>query len=243
VESTGFIDLHSHWVAAIDDGARSTVESAELLRGLKSIGFDRVIATPHMRPGMFDNTKADLERAYEATVSALSGQPGLPEVGLSSEHWFDDLVFGRLLSGDALPYPGGHGALVEFPPASFPAKVTHRFFDLRARRLRPVLAHPERYEPVWRDREVLDPILDGGTVLLLDLCSLVGKYGRAPRRAAEELLEEGYYYAACSDAHAPRDVADVEKGIRALVSLAGDEEAAFLLRQGPKDILEGTVDA
>jgi protein-tyrosine phosphatase len=243
MEMGGFVDLHCHWVAAIDDGARSVAESVELLRGLKAIGFDRVVATPHMRPGLFDNTRADLERAYAATVAELEGQAGLPELGLSSEHWFDDVVFGRLLSGDALPYPGGHGALVEFPTTQFPARVTHRFFDLRARRIRPVLAHPERYEPVWKDREVLDPILDGGTVLLLDVAALAGKYGRAPRRAAEELLEEGYYYAACSDAHAPRDVGDVEKGIRALVSLAGEEEAAFLLRKGPRDILEGTVDA
>jgi protein-tyrosine phosphatase len=242
VSERGFIDLHCHWVAAIDDGARSAAESAELLRGLKSIGFDRVVATPHMRPGMFDNTRADLERAYEATVAALAGASDLPELGLSSEHWFDDIVFARLLSGEALPYPGGHAALVEFPTTTFPARVAHRFFDLRARRLRPVLAHPERYEPVWRDVAVLDPVVDGGTVLLLDVAALAGKYGRAPRRAAEELLEEGYYYAACSDAHAPRDVAEVEKGIKALYDLAGAEEASFLLRDGPRAILEGTVD-
>jgi protein-tyrosine phosphatase len=242
VKERGFVDLHCHWVAAIDDGARSTTESIELLRGLKSIGFDRVVATPHMRPGMFDNTKADLERAYEKTVAAIAGAADLPELGLSSEHWFDDVVFARLLAGEALPYPGGHAALVEFPTQTFPAKVTHRFFDMRTRKLRPVLAHPERYEPVWRDIEVLDPIVDGGTLLLLDVAALAGKYGRAPRRAAEELLEGGYYYAACSDAHAPRDVTEVEKGIKALFEQAGTEEACFLLRDGPKAILAGTVE-
>ncbi|HVY47146.1 MAG TPA: CpsB/CapC family capsule biosynthesis tyrosine phosphatase [Minicystis sp.] len=238
----GFVDLHCHWVAAIDDGARSVAESVELLRGLKRIGFAEVVATPHMRPGMFDNTKADLERAYAATRAEIDGLDGLPALALSSEHWFDDTVFARLVAGEALPYPGGTAALVEFPTTSFPARVTHRFFDLRQRRIRPVLAHPERYEPVFRDIAVLDPIVDGGTVLLLDVAALAGKYGRAPRRAAEELLEEGYYYAACSDAHAPRDVADVEKGIRALFDRVGDEEATFLLAEGPRSILEGRVE-
>jgi protein-tyrosine phosphatase len=238
----GFIDLHCHWVAGIDDGARSIDDSVAMLRGLRSVGFDRVCATPHMRPGMFDNTAADLRAAYEATCRALHGVSELPEVMLSSEHWFDDVVFQRLVEGHALPYPGGHSVLVEITPRSFPVQLSARFFDLRRRRLRPVLAHPERYEPVWRDVVVLDPLVDGGTVLLLDVASLAGKYGRAPRKAAEALVEGGYYYAACSDAHKPSDVDDVKRGIAALFDMVGQEEATFLLAEGPLHILEGRVE-
>lgn len=239
----GFIDLHCHWVAGIDDGARSIDDSLAMLRGLREAGFDRVCATPHMRPGMFDNTAADLRAAYDATCRALQGADGLPEVMLSSEHWFDDVVFQRLVEGRALPYPGGHSVLVEITPRSFPVRLSARFFDLRRRRLRPVLAHPERYEPVWRDAAVLDPLVDGGTVLLLDVASLAGKYGRAPRKAAEALVEDGYYYAACSDAHKPSDVDDVKRGIAALVDMVGQEEAMFLLSEGPLHILEGRVES
>ncbi|EYF08924.1 tyrosine-protein phosphatase [Chondromyces apiculatus] len=238
----GFIDLHSHWVAGVDDGAKNFAESAALLAALRAVGFDTVIATPHMRPGMFDNTREHLSTAYEATCAALRSVPGLPALGLSSEHFFDDVVYQRLLEGRALPYPGGHAALVEFPSRSFPVRVTHRFFDLRRRSIRPVLAHPERYEPVFRDRTLLDPLIDGGALLLLDVAALAGKYGRAPRRAAEELLEEGYYYAACSDAHQAKDVVDVEKGIAALFARVGPEEATFLLAEGPRSILDGQIE-
>jgi protein-tyrosine phosphatase len=237
----GFIDLHSHWVAGIDDGVPDVEGSLALLRGLREIGFDVVVATPHMRPGMFDNTAADLRRAYDRTMAGLASAPGLPERHLSSEHFFDDIVFTRLLEGEALPYPGNHAALVEFPTRLFPTRVTHRFFDLRRRGIRPVLAHPERYEPVWDDPAVLDPLLDGGAVLLLDVAALAGKYGRAPRRAAEHLVEAGYYQAACSDAHGVRDVKHVAEGIALLFDQAGPEEAAFLLEGGPREILEGKV--
>src|SRR5512132_2609766 len=108
----GFIDLHSHWVAGIDDGARTLSDSVALLTALRGAGFDTVVATPHMRPGLFDNTEADLRRAYEATRAAIDGTAGLPELFLSSEHFFDDVVFQRLIDGKALPYPGGHAALV-----------------------------------------------------------------------------------------------------------------------------------
>src|SRR4051812_26873826 len=206
-----------------------------MLRALRSIGFERVVATPHMRPAMYDNRKADLERAFAEMASALSA-PDLPEVALSSEHYFDDVVFRRLMEGEGLPYPGGKAVLVEFPNDAFPAMVAHRFYDLRMRRLRPVLAHPERYRPVWKNPEVLDPLLDGGAVLLLDVAALAGKYGRAPRRAAEHLLEEGYYEAACSDAHRPKDVEEVAKGIEILRKAVGEEDAMYLLRDGPRAI-------
>ncbi|WP_437332731.1 tyrosine-protein phosphatase [Sorangium sp. So ce394] len=242
----GFIDLHCHWVAGIDDGARTVEESFALLTALRGAGFDTVVATPHMRPGMFDNTRQSLRAAYDATCAALrraDDARGLPALDLSSEHFFDDVVFQRLLDGSALPYPGGRAALVEFPTRSFPVRVAERIFDLSRRKLRPVIAHPERYEPVFDDCSSLDPLLDAGAVLLLDVAALTGKYGRAPRRAAEQLLEEGYYYAACSDAHAPRDVADVRGGIDALFARVGEEEATFMLIDGPRAILEGTVDA
>jgi len=211
-----------------------------MLRALKSAGFDFVMATPHMRPAMFDNAKEDLQRAFEAMGPVLA-EPNLPEVGLSSEHFFDDVVFHRMMTGEALPYPGDKAVLVEFPNDAFPFGIVGRFFDLRMKRLRPVLAHPERYRPVWKDVSVLDPLLDGGAVLLLDVAALVGKYGRAPERAALELLEAGYYEAACSDAHRAADVDYVARGIERLEELMGKEEAEYLMRDGPLAILKGTV--
>ncbi|NUO53635.1 MAG: protein tyrosine phosphatase [Polyangiaceae bacterium] len=241
----GFIDLHSHWIAGIDDGAKTIDDARALLTGLYQAGFDHVVATPHMRPGMFDNTASSLRDAYARTATAVgaasSAQNGLPAVSLSSEHFFDDVVYTRLLGGEALPYPGGRAVLVEIGYRAFPARLQHRLHDLSRRGLRPVLAHPERYEPVWADIEALDPLLDVGTVMLLDVAALAGKYGRTARKTAEALLDAGYYQAACSDAHKPSDVAEVAKGIRELQKRVGEEETKFLLTEGPRQILEGTV--
>jgi len=238
----GYIDLHCHWVAGIDDGARTTADSVAMLRALHQVGFDTVMATPHMRTGMFDNSREELEQAFAHSLKQVSEHPDLPSVALSSEHHLDDLVFAALMDDRGLPYPPGHAALVEFPNQHFPLKHEHRLYELRVKkRIRPVLAHPERYRPVWKDIASLDPILDGGTVLLLDVGALVGKYGRASRKAAEKLLKEGYYYAACSDAHRASDAEAVGKGIERLHKLMGREEAEFLLIEGPKNILAGTV--
>jgi protein-tyrosine phosphatase len=253
----GFVDLHCHWIAAVDDGARSIDEGLAMLRGLHQVGFDHVVATPHMRPGMFDNDRARIEGAFAAMKPALASAGALPAVHLSSEHFFDDVVFGRLVRGEAVPYPhlgstaapvaaGSPAApvnvvprpvLVEFGQHAFPLRVQHRFFDLRRAGLVPVLAHPERYEPVWRDDACLDAVLDAGAHLLLDVCALVGKYGRTPQRAAEKLLEDDAYEAACSDAHKPSDIEVVARAIERLEALVGRDEAVRLLGDGPRRLL------
>ncbi len=234
----GFVDLHCHWVAAIDDGARTPEDGLAMLGRLHEAGFDVVVATPHMRPGMFDNDRGGLERAFAAMQPILSAAGRrLPTVYLASEHFFDDVVFGRLLRGEALPYPGGRSVLVEFGQGAFPARAQQRFFDVRRAGLVPVLAHPERYDAVWKDDGCLDPLLDAGAHLLLDVCALVGKYGRAPQRAAEKLLEEDAYEAACSDAHRPSDVDEVVRAIERLEALVGAPEAKRLLSDGPRKIL------
>jgi protein-tyrosine phosphatase len=232
-----FVDLHCHWIAAIDDGARTPEAGIAILRGLYAAGFSTVVATPHMRPGMFDNDRPALEEAFRVMGPHLEAASGLPEVHLSSEHWLDDVVFERLRRGEGLPYPGGRAVLLELPPQAFPMNLEARFVDLKRRGLRVVLAHPERYQPVWKDDACLDPLLGAGAHLLLDVCSLVGKYGRAAQKAAEKLLAEEAYEAACSDAHRPEDCETVARAIERLEALTGKDEACRLLAVAPRAIL------
>ncbi|MEZ4224112.1 MAG: CpsB/CapC family capsule biosynthesis tyrosine phosphatase [Polyangiaceae bacterium] len=238
----GFVDLHCHFVAGIDDGARSPEESVELLRALRRAGFDRVIATPHMRPGLFDNTAGDLRAAYDALLPSLPTDGSLPTTELSSEHYFDDVVFSRLMNGEGLPYPGARAVLLEFYEINFPPMVDQRLADLRRNRaLMPVIAHPERYHAIWQSPEILERLLDLGAAALLDVAALAGKYGRRAKACAETLLDAELYQAACSDAHRPADVESVLAGMQVIERRYGAEELDFLLRDGPLALLNGEI--
>jgi protein-tyrosine phosphatase len=237
----GFTDLHCHWVPGIDDGAASLSQGLEMLERLHELGFDHVIATPHMRPGMFDNTRVDLERAFAEVANVLQKRPRMPRLDLSSEHYFDDVVYARLLAGEGLPYPGGHAVLLEFYQVDFPPTIRRQFFELQRRGLLPVIAHPERYQCIWRSPDIAEELVDGGVALLLDTAALVGKYGKAPRKSALELLDRGLYHAACSDAHRPEDVAEVALGIRHIEDVYGADEVEFLFATGPRELLAGRV--
>jgi protein-tyrosine phosphatase len=240
---SGFIDLHCHYVPGIDDGASSAADGLAMLRGLASLGFAQVLATPHTRPGMFDNTAATIALAFAQFQSSLPMGERLPELAVSSEHYFDEVVFQRLLTGQGLPYPGGKAVLLEFYQIDFPPMIQHRLFDLRSRGLLPVIAHPERYQCLWRSPEILEKMVDSGSAALLDVAALVGKYGRKTQACAEVLLERGLYHAACSDAHRPSDIEEVERGIARLRELYGPEEVSFMFREGPEQLLLGIAPA
>src|SRR5262249_39497153 len=131
--------------------------------------------------------------------------------------------------------------LLEFYEMDFPPMIDHRLFDLKSRRLLPVIAHPERYRCLWTSPGTLERLVDAGSAALLDTAALVGKYGHRPQKCAEALLERGLYRGACSDAHRPSDVADVLAGMERIEKLYGADEIDFLFRQGPSELLSGKL--
>jgi protein-tyrosine phosphatase len=183
-----------------------------------------------------------LEGSFAQLLRDVEGVDGLPAMGLGAEHFFDDVFWRLFEEGRALPYPGHKAALVELNERVIPLRLEDRFFEMQVRGIRPVLAHPERYAPLYARSEPIDPLLDAGALPLLDLMSLMGRYGSRPKRAAERMLDEGVYYAACSDCHRPGDVEVVAEAIKRLERLVGKEEAGELLGENPRHILEGTVE-
>lgn len=238
---TGLCDLHCHYVPRVDDGVRSREDGIALCRGLAQIGYSTVVATPHIRPGMFDNAKPQLTAAFAAFQGAVQAEAGLPELGLAAEHFLDDSFLTKLGANETLPYPGGHAVLIEFPPERFPLGLDECLFRMQLRGLRPVIAHPERYAPLWRDDAPLTHLLERGALALLDTMALEGKYGRKPQAAAERMLDAGLYYAACSDTHKPDDLETMRKAIERLIELCGEAGAVELLAEHPRRILAGTV--
>lgn len=238
----GYIDLHCHYIPGVDDGVRTVEESVRLCVGLARIGYERVIATPHIRTAMFENNKTDLVAAFEQLKETIEGTPQLPELGLASEHFCDDVFFDLFVAGNALPYPGGRAALVEMPPDHFPLNVEQRLFTMNVRGVRPVLAHPERYTPLFHNTQPIERMLGMGVLPQLDVMALTGKYGKAPKKAAERMLKEGVYFLACTDCHRPADVEVAEDAIKLLKKLVGRERADELLSENPRRILEGRIE-
>jgi len=239
---SGFVDLHLHIVPGVDDGVRDLAESLAVIRGLAGLGYRKLVTTPHIREGMFDNEPERLTAAFEQLKKDLAelGNDG-PELGVSAEHHCDGNLLSRAERGALLPYPGRHALLIEFAYDMIPVGVEHLTYRLALKRLQPVVAHPERCAGLFRRTDPIDKLIDQQVLFQLDLMSLVGKYGKSALRAAERMLDEGVYAIAASDTHGVDDLPRVGRAIEQLFKLVGDEEAFVLLRDNPISLLEGTA--
>jgi protein-tyrosine phosphatase len=236
---SGFIDLHLHIVPSVDDGVRTLQESLTVCRGLKALGFEHLVTTPHIRGGMFENRKAGLTQAFQAFKAQVADEPDMPALSLSAEHHCDELFLQLFQAGELLPYPGGRALLLEFANESFPLGIEELTFKLRLKGLTPVVAHPERYVPLFKRTDPIDRLLEQEVAFQLDVMALVGKYGRNARHAAERMLEEGVYAIAASDCHRPDDLERTREAIERLVELVGKAEAQLLLGENPARLLAG----
>ncbi|MDB4975781.1 MAG: putative tyrosine-phosphatase [Myxococcaceae bacterium] len=234
-----FIDLHLHFIPGVDDGVTTLADALKVCRELKALGYGRLVTTPHIRSHMFENRRAGLEAAFAELQRQVGHDSSLPQLDVSAEHHCDALFLELFEAGELLPYPGAHALLIEFPNEALPVAFDRLAFRIARKGLKSIIAHPERYVPLFKRTDPVDHLLDLEVGLQLDLMSLVGKYGRAARKAAERMLEEGAYTIAATDTHRVEDIARVAEAIGLLYKLVGTEEAEVLLAENPRRLLAG----
>src|SRR5262245_14652456 len=235
---SNYIDLHSHVLCGLDDGARTAEETTAMLERLAAIGFRDVYATPHQRAAQFLPSQAAIAAAYEA-ASARATAAGISLL-LGAENFWDEVFFARSRERQIPCYTGGKAFLVEISPQQTPSRFEEHLFAERARGLLPVLAHPERYGDLCDDRERLNQVRRTAA-LVVDLCAIDGAHGRRPARAARRLVEAGLAHAVATDVHSPSDVDRAAAGILWIRKSLGEAAAERLLSEHPRRILQGEL--
>lgn len=235
------IDLHNHFLPGIDDGAQTLAESLALARAAVATGVKVVVVTPHVHPARYDNNRSSITRAYEAYVHELSEHDIPLEVRMAGEVRISDDVM-RMVEEDEIPYLGScdgyRTMLLEFPPAQLMVGGEKLVQWLIARRIRPVIAHPERNKEIVRDADKLRPYLALGCLLQITAGSIVGRFGKDIQRCAVTLLEKEWVTAVASDAHdMEHRPPSLDVARAALIALGGVALAEDLTERGPASIL------
>ena len=179
------IDMHSHLIPGVDDGAQDVSDSVALISGLQSLGFTHLYTTPHTLQDFHPNTKETLN----AGKALLNGK--LPEgitLNLSSEYYLDEGFQEQLSTNSLMPLPGNR-LLVEFSQIIKPHNLEEVIFDLRLKGYQPVLAHPERYLFFHKEYDYFQRLKDLGMELQVNALSLTDHYGKSIRKVAEKLID------------------------------------------------------
>lgn len=192
----GMTDWHCHILPGVDDGFRSLEDSLEALSRYESLGVSEVWLTPHVMEDVPSTTEALRDRFAELR----NAYKGPLRLYLAAEYMMDNLFERRLRDRDLLPLgTGGKHLLVETSYYNPPAGLVEILKSIKTAGYFPVLAHPERY--MYMDMQDYSALMDSGVRLQLNLCSLVGMYGKEVQKKAFRLLRKGYFSIVGTDLH------------------------------------------
>lgn len=183
------VDMHSHILPGIDDGAPDLFTSIALIKAMKAMGYRSLIATPHVMTDLYPNTR-DIILAKRDEVRIAVEKAGIEiHIDAAAEYLVDDSFEALYKKEPLLTLPGGY-VLVEMS-FHFAHPNFHKIiFDLQMKGYKPILAHPERYR-YFHHTEDLDEIKNYGCLLQLNLLSINGYYGKPMRDQAQRLLGKG----------------------------------------------------
>lgn len=239
-DSIKYIDLHTHILPGIDDGAESFDETMHMAGIAYEEGIRLIIATPHygiMNPGfsrtkaeeVFENTRAMIKTKYPDMGLALGN-----EIFYTGPSMIDDLS-----KGSALTIADTDYVLVEFSPADPFKRIETGIRDLRMAGFRPILAHAERYEALYRDLDAVEDIISAGAVIQINSRSFT--HGRLDKRSrwVKQLVREDMVHLISSDCHnAGTRTPMMAKATEKLHQWTDDETLIKIMTDNPKRILQ-----
>ena len=227
------IDIHSHILPHIDDGARSIDEALTMLKMAIDQGVTTQVLTPHIHIGRYNNTKQHIEQAF-VQFRDMVDAANLPiKLLLGAECRIGPEVM-QLVNQNAIPclgeVEGNKTFLLEFPRTEVPFGSDNLVRWLLAKNYLPIIVHPERNSAFLKNRAKLQVFIDLGCPLQITASSITGKFGDDVQQMTEELLIAGDVSAIASDCHNLKGRSpDLLKGYEAAINVIEKEQALDLV--------------
>jgi len=235
------IDIHSHILPDVDDGARTLEEALEMARVATADGIQQMCCTPHMFNGISDNPQPAeiLERvgAFQEAIGS-EGLRVLPgnEVHVSHEI-AEQAAKNRVTKLNSKNY-----MLVEFPSMTVPIGADELFYRLQLNGVRPILVHPERNSQLQARPSMVAGFIERGVYIQVTAMSVTGEFGAAAKNCAESLLRHNCVHFLATDAHrAERRPPILSRGRDAAAAIIGAEKALKLVWDNPLAVVSGGV--
>lgn len=203
-ECEPFVDIHCHLLPNVDDGAASWAETLAMARLAIADGFSTIVATPHQLTN-FVHVPIETIRARAAETTRFLADQNVPlVVRAGAEVHLGANTLSCWQAGYLLSL-GGHDQhlLIELPFESY-FPCDDLLATLRARRIVPIMAHPERNRALLADPRLVADLVAGGMLMQVTAGSLTGSFGPDVQAFAEQLVRDSLVHFISTDAHGPR---------------------------------------
>ena len=236
------IDIHCHMLPGLDDGPKTLTEALQMAEFARDQGISRVMLTPHIQPGCYDNNQDSIQHAYRQFKTALQQHGIALQVGMAAEiRVCAELP--QMIMQNQIPFLGNWQdkkvILLEFPHETVPIGAEQLVKWLLARDILPMIAHPERNQGLLRHPEKLAPFVKLGCLLQVTASSITGLFGNACQQYALRLIQANWVTAIASDAHNMHKRLPTFAGVtECLEPLIGQSVCQQLLHDNPLRLIQ-----
>ena len=192
-------DMHSHLIPAIDDGSPDLETSVQIIKNLQSLGFKKIVTTPHIMCDFYRNTPEIILDGLKDLQDELKRQSVEIKISAAAEYYIDYDFEAKVDSGEKFLTIGDNQLLIETSFISSPPNFGDTIFKLQLAGYRIILAHPERYS--FMTFEDLKNYKTRSLCLQINLLSLLGFYGQPAKQMAEKLIENNMVDYVGTDCH------------------------------------------
>lgn len=231
------IDIHSHPLPGVDDGARSIEIAVEMCQMSAQDGVTHLVATPHSNytytfdPGLNRQLLTELQEKVGDKPKLL--------LGCDFHLSYDNIQVCAQNSKDFTINQSSY-LLVELPDQFIPDHISRVYYDIQVAGLKPIITHPERNAMIQRKPELVEQWVSIGCLVQVTAQSYTGSFGSKARKFAEKLLNEGLVHFFASDAHdTKRRPPILSECYEKLADEKGEEVADLVMRQNPNAVING----
>lgn len=196
-----YIDIHSHILPQIDDGAENFDISMEMLRIAHADGIDGIILTPHYKPG-HHNAGQGKAKDLAGRLRQEMGKEGMDiRLYAGNEFYYHEGMFRELEEGRGCTMADSSYVLIEFGPMERFGYIRGGLYEALAHGYRPILAHVERYGSLSGKPDWVEELIRMGSCIQVNAGSVMGKSGLGAKQFTRRLLKEGLVHFVATDAH------------------------------------------
>ena len=235
----GFIDLHSHILPGLDDGARDVEESKAMLIQAWEEGIREIIATPHFFVSKKSASKEKILESISAVEDAMAELGFFIKIYPGNEIYYRSEVEELVEQGMANTMAGSHYVLVEFDPMTEYSYLRNGILKLVSYGYTPILAHTERYECLFKNKEKLKRVKEHGALIQVDSATLTkGMFDEMGKRGRYLMKKELSDFIS-SDSHSMgKRSPKLKEAAQVLVKKLGEKKAEKILFANPRAVIE-----
>ena len=195
------VDIHSHLLPGIDDGVETIDQSIEIISRFVSLGYSRLVTTPHIMQGFYNNTPTIIKEKLKIVSNALEAENINCKLYAAAEYYLDEYFVSLIDIDDELLTFGDNYVLFETGFMSEPMNLKEVIFKLKSKGYNPILAHPERYGYLNNNLSLVEDLVNRGVLMQVNVNSLSGHYSKEIKKMAEKLIDKKLVHFLGSDCH------------------------------------------